>query len=125
MRAAGTKKQPDKLFGFTFRKSITIKVSVILFFMIFCGNKKNIREIVTIYYDPKWSNNISKYRNVFSQNTTHKLYKNGDFFDIQSDILEENSLNIELLSEKEKLILEKLSKKLSKFPSLPHRNEFE
>ena len=91
---------------------------------IFYGNKKNIREIVTIYYDPKWSANVSKYRDVFSQSTTHKLYKNGDFFDIQNDVLEENSLNVELLNEKEKLILEKLSKQLSKFPSLTQENEF-
>ena len=81
--------------------------------------KKNMREIVTIYYDPKWSINVSKYRNVFSQDTKYKLYKNGNFFDIQNDVLEENSLNRELLNEKEKLILEKLSKELSKFPSLP------
>ena len=86
---------------------------------IFYGNKKNIRETVTIYYDPKWSINVSKYRNVFSQDTKYKLYKNGNFFDIQNDVLEENSLNRELLNEKEKLILEKLSKELSKFPSLP------
>ena len=92
---------------------------------IFSGNKKNVREIVTIYYEPKWSPNVSKYRNVFSQDTTYKLYKNGDFFDIQNDILEENSLNVELLNEKEKLILEKLSKQLSNFPSLTQRNEFE
>tara|TARA_B100000401_G_C52532192_1_gene589604 strand:- start:532 stop:651 length:120 start_codon:yes stop_codon:yes gene_type:complete len=38
--------------------------------------------------------------------------------------LEENSLNVELFNEKEKLILEKLSKQLSKFPSLTQENEF-
>ena len=89
---------------------------------IFSGNKKNIREIVTIYYDPKWSNNVSKYRNVFSQDTSYKLYENGDFFDIQNDILEENPLKEKHLSENEKLIKEKLLKKLSKFPSLPDQS---
>ena len=53
-----------------------------------------------------------------------RIFTEWRIFDIQNDILEENSLNVELLNEKENLILEKLSKQLSKFPSLTQENEF-
>ena len=89
---------------------------------IFYGNKKNIRETVTIYYDPKWSINVDRYRNIFSQDKRYKLYKNGEFFDMENDILEENPLKEKDLDVNEKLIKEKLSKEVSKFPSLPILN---
>jgi arylsulfatase A len=89
---------------------------------IFSGNKKYISETVTIYYDPKWSTNVSKYRNVFSQDTNYKLYQNGDFFDIKNDILEDSPLSYEFLTKKQRLVKEKLSKELSKFPTLPTIN---
>ena len=89
---------------------------------IFYGNKKNIRETVTIYYDPKWSIYVDRYRNIFSQDKRYKLYKNGEFFDMKNDILEENPLKEKDLDVNEKLIKEKLSKEVSKFPSLPILN---
>ena len=89
---------------------------------IFYGNKKNIRETVTIYYDPKWSIYVDRYRNIFSQDKRYKLYKNGEFFDMENDILEENPLKEKDLDVNEKLIKEKLSKEVSKFPPLPILN---
>ena len=89
---------------------------------IFYGNKKNIRETVTIYYDPKWSIYVDRYRNIFSQDKRYKLYKNGEFFDMKNDIFEENPLKEKDLDVNEKLIKEKLSKEVSKFPSLPILN---
>ena len=89
---------------------------------IFFGNKKNVRETVTIYYDPKWSINVDRHRNIFSQDKRYKLYKNGEFFDMKNDILEENPLKEKDLDVNEKLIKEKLSKEVSKFPSLPILN---
>ena len=53
-----------------------------------------------------------------------RIFTEWRIFDIQNDIWEENSLDVELLNEKEKLIFEKLSKQLSKFPSLTQENEF-
>ena len=47
------------------------------------------------------------------------MYKNLEFYDMKSDILEEKPLKEKDLSENEKLIKEKLLKQLSKFPSLP------
>ena len=89
---------------------------------IFYGNKKNIRETVTIYYDPKWSVYVDRYRNIFSQDKRYKLYKNGEFFDMKNDIFEENPLKEKDLDLNEKIIKEKLSKEVSKFPSLPILN---
>ncbi len=89
---------------------------------IFNDNKKNIRETVTIYYDPKWSINVDRYRNIFSQDKRYKLYKNGKFFDMKNDIFEKNPLKEIDLDVNEKLIKEKLSKEVSKFPSLPILN---
>ena len=89
---------------------------------VFYGNKKNIRETVTIYYDPKWSIYVDRYRNIFSQDKRYKLYKNGEFFDMKNDIFEENPLKEKDLDMNEKLIKEKLSKEVSKFPSLPILN---
>ena len=89
---------------------------------IFYGSKKNVRETVTIYYDPKWSINVDRHRNIFSQDKRYKLYKNGEFFDMKNDILEENPLKEKDLDVNEKLIKEKLSKEVSKFPSLPILN---
>ena len=89
---------------------------------VFYGNKKNIRETVTIYYDPKWSIYVDRYRNIFSQDKRYKLYKNGEFFDMKNDVFEENPLKEKDLDLNEKLIKEKLSKEVSKFPSLPILN---
>ena len=89
---------------------------------VFYGNNKNIRETVTIYYDPKWSIYVDRYRNIFSQDKRYKLYKNGEFFDMENDILEENPLKEKDLDVNEKLIKKKLSKEVSKFPSLPILN---
>ena len=61
-------------------------------------NKETLkRETVSIYYDPMWGN-ISRFRNVFSQTKRYKLYQNGEFFDMEKDVLETNPLNNEDLS---------------------------
>ncbi|MDA9669662.1 sulfatase-like hydrolase/transferase [Flavobacteriaceae bacterium] len=78
------------------------------------------RETVSIYYDPMWGN-ISRYRNVFSQTKRYKLYQNGEFFDMEKDILETNPLNNEDLSENEKRIKAKLSFELELIPQLPKK----
>ena len=84
-------------------------------------NKETLkRETVNIYYDPMWGN-ISRYRNVFSQNNRYKLYQNGKFFDMEKDVLETNPLNNEDLSENEKRIKAKLSSELELIPQLPKK----
>jgi arylsulfatase A len=78
------------------------------------------KETVSIYYDPMWGN-ISRYRNVFSQTKRYKLYQNGEFFDMEKDVLETNPLNNEDLSENEKRVKAKLSSELELIPQLPKK----
>lgn len=85
---------------------------------VFSGQKKSNRNFINIYYDPMWGKS-SQHRNVFSQNKEYKLYKNGDLFNIEKDILETNPIKNSDLTDNEILIKEKLSIELSKFPSLP------
>jgi arylsulfatase A len=86
---------------------------------VLSGEKLLERETVTTYYDPMWSQNVSQFRNVYSQNSRYKLYKNGKFFDMENDILEKQSLNDDELSEEQKNIKVKLAAELVTFPSLP------
>jgi arylsulfatase A len=77
------------------------------------------RETVSIYYDPMWAQ--SKFRNVFSQTKRYKLYQNGEFFDMERDVLETSPLNDEDLSESEQIIKDKLVSELEFFPELPEK----
>tara|TARA_B100000287_G_scaffold35500_1_gene32713 strand:- start:5914 stop:7140 length:1227 start_codon:yes stop_codon:yes gene_type:complete len=89
---------------------------------IFIGENIKNREIATIYYDPMWSDNVSKYRSVFTQDNRYKLYKDGRFYDIENDVLETSPLKEEDLTKGQKNIKNKLSENLSFFPELPNTN---
>ena len=66
-----------------------------------------------------WSANVTQFRNVFSQNSRYKLYKDGKFYDMENDILEKSPLSDKELSEDQKIIKAKLADELARFPSLP------
>ena len=83
------------------------------------GEKLLERKTVTTYYDPMWSANVTQFRNVFSQNSRYKLYKDGKFYDMENDILEKSPLCDKELSEDQKIIKAKLADELARFPSLP------
>ena len=85
---------------------------------IFKGENVSKRDMVSIYYDPRWSKNVSQHRNVFSQDYRYKLYKDGEFYDMEKDVLENNPLKDEMLTQEEKKIKQKLAKKLATFPAL-------
>ena len=89
---------------------------------IFLGKNSKKRDIATIYYDPMWSDNVSKYRSVFTQDNRYKLYKDGRFFDLENDILEESPLMENSLTKEQKDIKNKLFEELSLFPDLPDTN---
>ena len=89
------------------------------------------REITTIYYDPhhhlgsnvsKQRLNVSKQRNVFTQNARYKLYKDGRFFDMENDILEVKPLVDRELNAYQKEIKKRLAIELANFPELPQIN---
>ena len=89
---------------------------------IFLGKNSKKRDIATIYYDPMWSDNVSKYRSVFTQDNRYKLYKDGRFFDLENDILEQSPLMENSLTKEQKDIKNKLFEELSLFPDLPDTN---
>ena len=87
---------------------------------VFLDKEIEQRDVASIYYDPVSFNPVtSKLRNVFSQNQKYKLYQNGDFYNIEEDILETKPLNEKSLTSKEKIIKAKLAFELKKFPQLP------
>ena len=65
---------------------------------------------------------VSKLRNVFTQNARYKLYKDGRFFDMENDILEANPLVDDELDEYQKEIKKSLAVELANFPDLPYRD---
>ena len=89
---------------------------------IFLGKNSKKRDIATIYYDPMWSDDVSKYRSVFTQDNRYKLYKDGRFFDLENDILEQSPLMENSLTKEQKDIKNKLFEELSLFPDLPDTN---
>ncbi|MAV78903.1 MAG: arylsulfatase A [Flavobacteriaceae bacterium] len=77
------------------------------------------RKTATSYYDPMWSPKVTQFRNVYSQDYRYKLYKNGEFYDMENDVLETKPLKDENLDEDQKTIKAKLTIELATFPSLP------
>ncbi len=86
---------------------------------VFNGEESVERETTTTYYDPKWSQRVNQFRNVYAQDSRYKLYKDGKFFDMQNDVLETQPLNEQELSEDQNRIKKKLAIALETFPSLP------
>ena len=86
---------------------------------VFNGEVTNERKTATTYYDPMWSPNVTQYRNVYSQDSRYKLYKDGKFFDMKNDVLETQPLQDKDLNESQISIKAKLKAELAKFPELP------
>ena len=86
---------------------------------VFNGEVTNERKTATTYYDPMWSPNVTQYRNVYSQDSRYKLYKDGKFFDMENDVLETQPLQDKDLNESQISIKAKLKSELAKFPELP------
>lgn len=81
-------------------------------------NSPSDRETATIYYDPMVKR-PSIFRGVFSQTDQYKLYKSGEFYDMQNDVLEKYPLNDTALNEKQLAIKSMLQKNLDEYPNLP------
>ncbi len=86
---------------------------------IFIGENIKVRETATTYYDPMWSESVSKYRNVYTQNARYKLYKDGRFFDLLQDVLETKPLQDKNLTAEQIEIKGVLASELATFPDLP------
>ena len=74
------------------------------------------RETAFVYYDPRWGKNVNRHRNQFVRTKRYKLYQDGEFYDLDKDVLELNPLQRDSLSKDEQLILQNLQKELSFHP---------
>lgn len=75
------------------------------------------RETALVHYDPKWGANVSKHRNRFARTIDYKLYQDGEFYNIKTDVLEQAPLSTESLSIDELEVFRKLEKELAKHPA--------
>jgi arylsulfatase A len=71
------------------------------------------RETVRVHYDPRWGENVNRYRNIFIQTMDYKLYQDGTFYDLKNDILEKSPLQEENMNETEKALRDSLAQLLS------------
>jgi len=84
------------------------------FYPLLAGKKYKDREDAFVYYDPRWSANVNKYRNCFVQTTDYKLYQDGKFYDIKNDRLEQHPLASAQLNSVQLKIKKKLEEQLNK-----------
>lgn len=88
------------------------------FYSLLKGDAYSPRSSAFVHYDPRWGKRVSQYRNQFVRIINYKLYQDGKFYNLNEDILEEQPLSNDFLTEKEmeiKLFLEKELKKHPKF----------
>jgi arylsulfatase A len=85
------------------------------------NQRYNEREVLTTYYNPMWGTRNLE-RGVYAQNKTHKLYKNGNFYNYSMDLLEKNPIDINSMNDNLKEIYNLLNDNLNKLPDLPPDN---
>ena len=76
------------------------------------GEKKEIRESIFCYYEPKWG---KWKKQVWARNKEYKLYASGKFYHIPSDVLEEKPLSDSDLDEAAKKAKTMLKQTIEKF----------
>ena len=86
------------------------------FYSLLIGKEKKTRTTVFVHYDPRWGDHVNKYRNQFIMTTDYKLYQDGKFYNITSDVTEKNPLDPESLDEIEIKIKSDLEDELKKHP---------
>ncbi len=76
------------------------------------------RETAFVYYDPRWGKRVNRYRGEFIRTLNYKLYRDGRFFNLKEDILEQNPVKPGSLSRDAGTIKDKLENDLKKHPPL-------
>ncbi len=86
------------------------------FLSVLKGEHTQDRDGVFIHYDPKWGENVNQYRNQLVRSQKYKLYKDGRFYDVDTDPLEQNPIDTNLLSKEAAAHYRKLKRLLDKAP---------
>jgi arylsulfatase A len=97
---------------------VNVKTDGRSFLQVLKGNTNDLtRETALVHYDPKWGANVNKHRNRFVRTLDYKLYQDGEFYHIKTDVLEQYPLQKKSLSADELSVLQKLKKELAKHPT--------
>lgn len=56
------------------------------------GSDYQQREFAFVHYDPMWGEWVNQYRNQFVQNKRYKLYRGGQLYDLEEDVMEKTPL---------------------------------
>lgn len=86
------------------------------FYRLLTGGDYEPRKSLSVHYDPRWGQEVNRYRNQFVRTIEYKLYIDGRFYDISKDLPEEKALNTDSLSLKERESFLFLKKELDKHP---------
>ena len=86
------------------------------FYPLLIGKEQNPRTTAFVHYDPRWGDRVNKYRNQFIMTTDYKLYQDGKFYNITSDIREKHFLEPDSLNEIEMKIKSDLEDELKNHP---------
>jgi arylsulfatase A len=88
------------------------------FYSLLKNKKHEPRETAFVHYDPRWGKNVNKYKNQFIRTIDYKLYKDGKFFSLATDVLEKHPLQLDSLAENERVIKVNLENELKLHPEL-------
>ncbi len=86
------------------------------FLPLLMGETYTDRESAFVHYDPKWGKNVNRYRNQFVRTLDYKLYQDGNFYDLNTDIMEKNPISIDSLHNNEQAILNQLKTEMKNHP---------
>jgi len=86
------------------------------FYSLLAGKKQHPRTRAFVHYDPRWGDRVNQYRNQFIMTTDYKLYQDGKFYNISSDIREKHPLDADSLDKNEIKIKSRLEDELKNHP---------
>ena len=86
------------------------------FYSLLAGKKQHPRTRAFVHYDPRWGDRVNQYRNQFIMTTDYKLYQDGKFYNISSDIREKHPLDSDSLDKNEIKIKSRLEDELKNHP---------
>lgn len=75
------------------------------------GSAPHQRNFAFVHYDPMWGEWVNQYRNQFVQNERYKLYRTGQMYDLEADVMEKAPLEgMETLRDEMQTILDTVPK---------------
>lgn len=77
------------------------------------GEPGDPREWIVCYYDPQWGDREASF---YARDKRHKLYRNGKFYDLKSDPLEQNPIDVETGTDEAKSAHRRLTKAVNTMP---------